>query len=328
MKTIFPKKLQPGDEVRIIAPACSLAIISKDCRTIANERFAELGLKLSFGKCVEEIDEFDSSAIESRVADLHQAFQDKNVKAIFAVIGGFNSNQLLRYLDWELIKNNPKIFCGYSDITAISNSLYAKTGLVNYYGPTYSSFGQKLHFNYTLEYVKKCLMGSEFFEIKASQHWSDDQWYKNQETRTLITNDGLWVINEGSAEGTILGGNLCTFNLLQGTEYFPSLADSILFLEDDEIVFPEIFDRDLQSLIHLPDFGRVKGVAIGRFQKASNMTKEKLIRIIKTKKELNNLPVIANLDFGHTDPQFTFPIGGLGKINTTNKQTQLEIIKF
>ncbi|MCX6784471.1 MAG: LD-carboxypeptidase [Candidatus Komeilibacteria bacterium] len=325
---MFPKKLQPGDEVRVIAPANSLAIIREDCRMIAKQRFAQLGLELSFGQHVEEIDEFDSSSIESRVADLHQAFSDKNVKAIFSVIGGFNSNQLLRYLDWDLIKSNPKIFCGYSDTTAISDALYAKTGLVNYYGPSYSSFGQKLYFDYTLEYMKKCLLDSETFVLEPSQQWSDDVWYLDQQNRKLITNEGPWIINEGLAEGIILGGNLCTFNLLQGTEYFPDLTDSILFLEDDEIVFPEIFDRDLQSLIHLPDFSGVKGLAIGRFQKASNMTKEKLIRIIKTKKELNHLPVVANLDFGHTDPQFTFPIGGISQIDSANNHFQLKIIKF
>jgi len=94
---------------------------------------------------------------------------------------------------------------------------------------------------------------------------------------------------------------------LQGTEYFPSLANSVLFIEDDEESLPHTFDRDLQSLIHLPDFKNVKGVVIGRFQKASEMPKELLIKIIKTKKELDNLPVIANVDFGHTILKLLFP---------------------
>src|SRR3989338_8061462 len=171
MKKIFPEKLKTGDEVRIIAPSKSMAILSKETINIANKRFEKLGLKLSFGKHVNETDEFNSSSIESRIEDLHEAFSDKNVKAVITVIGGFNSNQLLRYIDWDLIKNNPKIFCGYSDITALNNAIFAKTGLVTYSGPHYSSFGQELYFDYTLEYFKKCLFSDEPLEIKPSQNW-------------------------------------------------------------------------------------------------------------------------------------------------------------
>ena len=116
-----------------------MAIVSQQARELANNRFAEMGLKLSFGEHIEETDDFMSSSIESRVEDLHKAFSDKNIKAIITVIGGFNCNQILRYLDWDLIKNNSKIFCGYSDITALNNAIFTKTGLVNYSGP-HSSF--------------------------------------------------------------------------------------------------------------------------------------------------------------------------------------------
>lgn len=304
-----------------------MAIISQEVREIANKRLKKIGFKLSFGKHVEEMDTFASSSIESRVKDLHDAFSDKNVRAILTVIGGFNSNQLLRYLDWKLIKNNPKILCGYSDITVLNNAIFTKTGLVTYSGPYYSTFGQKLHFDYSLDFFKKCLLSNQPFEIKPSEKWSDDAWYKNQQERALIPNDGWLVINEGSTEGTILGANLCTFNLLQGTEYIPSLTGSVLFLEDDEESAPHDFDRNLQSLIHLPEFLKVKGLVIGRFQNASNMTKEKLIQIIKTKKELDNLPVVADVDFGHTDPKITFPIGGEVKLELSKSSSIIQISK-
>jgi muramoyltetrapeptide carboxypeptidase len=113
MQKIFSPKLKAGDTVQIIAPACSLGIISQENREIASRRFEEMGLKIIFGKHVEEMDEFRSASIESRIEDLHDAFRDPEVKAVFAVIGGFNSNQLLKYINWDLIKNNPKIFCGY-----------------------------------------------------------------------------------------------------------------------------------------------------------------------------------------------------------------------
>lgn len=327
MNKIFPEKLKDGDEVRIIAPSRSLAIISPESREIANKRFEELGLKLSFGKHVEEIDDFASSSIESRVEDLHDAFADKKVKAILTVIGGFNCNQLFRYIDWDLIKNNPKIFCGFSDITALNNAIFTKTGLVSYSGPHYSTFGQKLYFDYTLDYFKKCLMTDGLFEIKPSKSWSDDKWYKDQEKRNIIPNKGWLTINGGDAEGTILGANLCTLNLLQGTEYMPSIKDSVLFLEDDAESKPHSFDRDLQSLIHLPEFREVKGIVIGRFQKASEMTDNLLTQIIKTKKEVKNIPAIANVDFGHSDPKITFPIGGTCKLEATKDKQLLQIIE-
>src|SRR3989344_8841849 len=108
MQIIYPEKLKSGDKVMVVAPSDSLSLISKETRIIADGRFAKMGLKLSFAKNVNELDKFDSSSIKSRVNDLHEAFSDKSVKGIFAGTGGFNCNQLLRYLDWDLIKNNPK----------------------------------------------------------------------------------------------------------------------------------------------------------------------------------------------------------------------------
>lgn len=327
MKTILPNKLKRGDKVMVVAPSDSLSLISKETRQIADERFNSVGLELSFGKHVEELDEFDSSSIESRVSDLHKAFSDKSIKGVFVVIGGFNCNQLLRYLDWNLIKNNPKVFVGYSDSTALQNAIYAKTGLVTYSGPAYSTFGQKLYFDYTLEYFKKCLFNNEEFNILPSESWSDDRWYRDQENRKLLKNDGWLIINNGEARGTILGANICTFNLLQGTEYFPNISDSILFLEDDAESKIFNFDRDLQSLIHLSNFNTVKGVVIGRFQNASEIKTEQLIKVIKSKRELSHMPVLANVDFGHTYPMITFPIGGESRLIVSDKKSALEIVK-
>ena len=324
---MIPNKLKKGDEVRIIAPSRSMSIITQDARDIAQKRFDEMGLKVTFGKHVEETDEFFSSSIKSRVEDIHEAFADKNVKAILTIIGGFNSNQLLRYLDYELIKANPKIFCGYSDITALNNAIYAKTGLVNYSGPHYSTFGMAKGFDYTMEYFKKCLMTDAPFEVLASESWSNDAWYLDQEKRAFVKNDGYLVISPGEAEGTIIGGNIATLYLLQGTEYYPKLDGAILFIEDDYEAQRQHFDRNLQSLIHQPGFSKVKGIVIGRFEKKSDITNDILTKIIKTKAELNNIPVIAGVDFGHTTPMITFPIGGKVKISALNGKVSIKIIE-
>jgi len=277
-----------------------------------------------------EADDVISSSIESRIEDLHEAFADKNVKAIFTVIGGFNSNQLLSHIDYELIKNNPKILCGFSDITALTNAIYAKTGVTTYSGPHYSSFGMKKGFDeYTLEYFKKMFLEDGEVEVKSSSEWSNDLWFLDQENREFIKNEGMFIINEGEAHGTIVGGNLCTFNLLQGTEYMPDLTDRILFIEDDgmadKMFFVE-FDRNLQSLIHQKNFDKVRGIVIGRAEKNCEMTKEKWIKLIKGKAELNNIPVIAGADFGHTTPIFTFPIGGKVKMVAKDGKISLVIV--
>lgn len=329
MQSMIPNKLKPGDQIRVVAPSRSLSIISEDVRKIATSNLEKLGLEVSFGKHVEENDSFSSSSIKSRLADLHDAFSEPSVKGILTAIGGYNSNQLLNGIDWSLIKNNPKIFCGLSDITVLSNVIYAKTGLITYSGMHYSTFGQKILQDYDVEYFKKCLFSDDPFEIKPSEKWSNDSWYKNQDKRTFMLNEGWWVINEGKAGGTSLGGNIASFRLLYGTTFMPSLIHSVLFLEDDNFTTYDVgeFDRNLQALIHQKDFEKVRGIIIGRFEKGSEMRRELLSKIILTKRELKNIPVIANVDFGHTDPMITFPIGGEVELNVQKENSSISIVK-
>lgn len=315
MHKIIPEKLKSGDEIRVIAPSRGIKIIGMDSRKRAEERFAAMGLTVSLGKNTleENWDAFGTSSIAGRVEDLHEAFADPKVKAIFTMIGGFNSNQLLPFLDYELIKKNPKILCGFSDITALLNGIYAQSGLVTFSGPHYSSFGMLKGFEYTWEIMQKMLLGSGHYLLEPAAEWSDDLWFIDQENRNMIKNEGYWQIQPGMAEGTLIGGNLGTFNLLNGSPYRPEFkADTILFVEDcfhsggDDADFL----RNLQALAYQPDFKKVKAVLIGRFQKASGMTREKMDYIIHSIPQLASLPVIANLDFGHTTPMVTLPIGG------------------
>ncbi|HVC58086.1 MAG TPA: S66 peptidase family protein [Candidatus Acidoferrales bacterium] len=324
---MIPPKLKKGDEIRIVAPATSMDVLSEETKRQAVGVLESLGYKITFGKRIYGNDGFDSTPIADRVADLHDAFEDKNVKALSTVLGGFNSNQLLPHLDYELIRQNPKILCGYSDITVLHNAIYKKTGLVSYNGPHFASFGMKRGAEYTIEYFRKCLESSEPFDVLPSAEWSNDRWYLDQENRTFVKNEGFRVINEGDAEGRILGGNLCTFNLLHGTEYMPDLRDSIIFLEDDYYCHAKIFDRDLQSLTQQPGFDGVKGIVIGRFEKASQLSIDAIEMIVKSKRELDNIPVIAGVDFSHTTPQITFPIGGTARMLATGKEAMLRILE-
>lgn len=327
---MFPQKLKSGDEIRVIAPSGSFNIISDSVRDIAIERLKDMGLKVTYSAHAEESDECGSSLIASRTDDLHEAFADKNVKGILTAIGGFNTNQILDHLDYHLIKENPKILCGFSDITALANAIYAKTGLVTYSGPHFSSFGMLRGIEYTVDYFKKCLMSEGAFDIAPSAKWSDDAWFLDQERREFVANDGYVVINEGNAEGYIIGGNLCTLNLLQGTEFMPNLEGSVLFLEEDDLsgkFFGAEFDRNLQSLIHQSGFSGVRGVVIGRFQKRGNIERDMLVRMMRSKKKLGGIPIIYGVDFGHTTPIITFPIGGRAGLIVYNGQVRLEILK-
>ncbi|KQU25308.1 S66 peptidase family protein [Peribacillus sp. FSL K6-1552] len=321
-----PSRLKAGDEIRVIAPSRSLAIVKGEQRRLAEERLMELGFKVTYGNTALVHDDFFSNSIEDRIEDLHDAFRDPNVKGIFTAIGGYNANQLLRYIDYDLIKENPKVLMGYSDITAILLAIYKKTGLTTYPGPHFSTFGMKAGLEYTMEYFKKAVLQVEDFYLEPSETWSDDSWHLEQDDRTFHTNSGYMVIQEGEATGTIIGGNLCTINLLQGTEYMPSLKDSILFIEDDEESHPFSFDRDLQSLLQLPDASGIKGIVIGRFQKESGMTDYALQEIIATKKEINGIPVIANANFGHVHPFVTVPVGAKAVMNVKNGKVTVNVL--
>jgi muramoyltetrapeptide carboxypeptidase len=306
-----PPKLRPGDHVRVIALSRSRALVLEhDHSALIADRFAEMGLSLSFGDHVDERDAFDSSSVEARVEDLHAAFADPAVQGVLTVIGGFNSNELLPYLDWSLIADHPKVFCGYSDITALQNAILARTGLITYSGPHWSTFGMRDHFEDTWRWFRQACLSDEPFDLEPASGWTDDAWFADQDRREVEATDGWWTLVAGQAIGRLVGGNLCTLNLLQGTEYWPSLDGAILAVEDDELSDPANFARDLTSLLQQPDATGIRGLVIGRFQRVSAVTRDLLEQIVARQPVLAGLPVLANADFGHTSPLATLPIGG------------------
>ena len=317
----IPEKLKQGDEIRIIAPSRSASILSEEGVQTAKERLEDLGFVVSFGKHVFDKDLQNSTSIQQRVEDLHEAFTDENVKGILTVIGGFNSNELLPYIDYGLLKKNPKVFCGYSDITAIGTAISTQTGIVTYSGPHFSSFQMKKAQEYQTHFFTQCLMQSDPFELKPSEQWSDDAWYLDQEDR--VFEKTVWkTYNEGTVSGKLWGGNLCTLNLLQGTKYMPSINNAILFIEDDEMTIPETFARDLTSLLQNAQF--IKALVIGRFQRTSKMTEEQLLFILDKHPSLKEIPVLYDVDFGHTQPMFTFPLGGEVQVDASKRLLKVE----
>lgn len=322
----FPTHLQKGDLARVISFGLSLKGVSTSQREICNRNLETLGLRVSFGKHVKDNDEFDTSSVATRVEDLNEALVDPEVKLILSGLGGMNTAQILQSINWNLLKDNPKIFCGFSDITVLVNAIYAKTGIVTYYGPFYGTFGMGKGFEYMLETFQECLFGGKPFVVNSVHSWSDDCWWLDQENRKFLPNPGPLIINEGVAEGRLVGGHLTSLATLFGTEFFPDLSDSILMLEENSEIKPRSFDRLLQSVIHQKGFKGVRALLIGRFTSTSQISDDILVKIVRNHPELSKIPVVANLNFGHTYPQFTFPIGGTGRISAKESKVIFEII--
>lgn len=319
---MIPPKLKAGDHVRVIAPSHSFSpTFTAEKRAQAIEGFEKLGLSVSFGKYVDERNDFQTTTVEHRLEDLHEAFSDPGVQAVVPAKGGSSVTQLLKYIDYELIKNNPKILCGLSDITALSYALYAKTGVVNYYGPHFTMLGTSKIVDYSFESIRKTLMSEEVVQLKPSE------FYNNAPGETqMILNEGYWLINEGKAEGKGIGGNFLTSNFVMGSEYMPDLRDSILFMEENHILDFKDVQNELQSLLNHSGTESIRGILIGRFQKETQMTRELLTKMIRSKKELEGVPVIGNVDFGHTAPMLTLPVGGTIRLEAqAEDQLKIEI---
>ena len=307
---MLPNKLKKGNNIRIIAPSESLSPkITAPLKERGVKRLESLGLEVSFGKYTNENDDFDSASVEQRLEDLYEAFEDPNVQAVLAANGGSSANQLLKLIDYNIIKENPKIFCGLSDLTEISSALYTKTGLVTYYGPHFSMMAASKLIDLSLKSMEDTFFTEDEIELKASEYFLNTRW--NDE---VIVNNGFWTINEGEAEGVCMGGNLMTFNFLMGNQFFPQMIDCILYLEENHIVDYKGVQKEIREILNNPVHKEIRGVVIGRFQKETGMSRELLTKMVKSMKELKGVPVVANVDISHTAPIFSIPFGGKMKM--------------
>lgn len=307
------KRLKKGDHIPVVSPSSSIESIGGfEANVAAKKKLEALGFRLSFSEHYFENDIFDSAPIASRVADLEAAFANETVDAVLTTIGGFNCNELLPYLDFDLIAQNPKIFCGYSDTTALLNAIYAKTGMQTYMGPAYSSFKMREGQDYQTQAWLNAVT-QDTYHLTPSLEWSSDAWYLPNAPSTFYPTE--WkVYNPGQASGIAIGGNISTLNLLTGTEFAPRPDKYVLFLEEAEDDDYLIIARHLTAL--LQTYPNPQAVVFGRFPKETKLTEEILLTILDKHPILKKVPVLYDLDFAHTQPLFTITIGGQVEIDT------------
>lgn len=275
--------------------------------------------------------DYTAGTPEQRAADIHEVFENPEIDFVIASIGGYNANDLLNLLDYERIAKNPKPFMGYSDTTVLLYTLRDRAGIQTILGPAllpqFGEFPDMLPFtDASWVAVVEGLGSGKTYELPVASSWTEEflAWDTSDDrARTLVENPGWHIVSGGSAQGILLGGNIATCTLLLGTDYQPKTEGSILFLEDEGGVTPAILQRHLQQLLQGGFFNKVRGVVFGRFQAGSGMTHELLQEVCSEIFEGMNMPILAGLDFGHTDPMLTLPFGVQVSIDTNPPKIQL-----
>ena len=324
MKFIKPKHLENGDTIGIVSP--SSAITSFPRRLARGVKALEnLGLKVVLGKNAKNSFGHNGGTAEERADDINNFFADPNIKAIICSTGGLNANAVLSLLDYESIKNNPKIFCGFSDITALNLAINKKTGLITFNGPTVlPTFGEfKKPLEFTIKYFKKALFENKPIEkLEYPKEFTEENlWWETEDDRKrkMIPASSPKIVCEGIAKGVLCGGNFNTLCVLGGTEYFPDFTNTILFLEDEE-ESTALTERRLIYLEQLKVFDKIKGIIFGRpFNLVTDSKDRNLYDILKYFGEKYKIPILADIDIGHTNPIITLPIGVSARLDATDK---------
>lgn len=293
---IIPNKLEKGDKIGVIAP--SNPITQESLEDINNSimLMESSGFKIEFGKYVFDNSlGYGTSAIK-KAEDINNMFKNPEIKAIFCASGGANSNSTFEYLDYETIKNNPKILCGFSDSTSITNMITAKTGLVTFNGPTFKALT-----SWDTEYGYKQVM-KRFVEGKLELSEPGEEFV---------------TIKEGIAEGELIGGNLnLTTNMVCG-KYSLDFKDKILFIE--ELVFesdPTMVSNYLYKMKQNNVFKQIKGLWIGNYE--GKILLEKIVLDVLEDEQIT-FPIIKSNNFGHIDKKQVIPVGIKAKIDTKEK---------
>lgn len=292
---VLPKALLKGDIIGITAPAGSIwnaAHIDK-----VQKILHDMGFQTRLGKTLYEQEGYLAGSDEMRASELMSFYKDKTISAILTMRGGWGCQRILDLIDFDIIKRNPKIIIGFSDITSLINVIYDQTGIISYHGPCgYSSWG-----DFTVEQVKNALVYGQPFTMKNPSNYKED----------LKT----WV--SGKAQGELIGGNLTVLSALIGTKYAPNLRNKILFLEEigEE---PYRVDRMLWQLKQANVFREIKGLVLGSFRKCQPEEPEKsyqLAEVFDQHFSSLSIPVFQGAAIGHIAPKFTVPIGVLAEMD-------------
>jgi len=311
---VRPKALQPGDTVGLITP--STYVSDPDRLALTERTIRYFGLVPKFAPNVKKRDGYLGGTVKERVADLHAMFSDPEVKAVFCIRGGFGSAHLLADIDYGLIAKNPKIFLGYSDITAMHLAIHRKTGMVTFHGPVpLSRFTA-----YTQQHFRKALFETKPLGMLTNPPDSD----------ALRPSHTLRTIRGGRARGPLIGGNLTLLSTTLGTPYEIDTKGKVLFIEDvDEQ--PYSIDRMLTHLKLAGKLDAAAGIVFGecadcrprefRPSFESNFSLGEILdRILGGLK----IPVFTGLTIGHTDDQLTLPVGVTATLDADKGQLVLE----
>ncbi|MBT3284702.1 LD-carboxypeptidase [Candidatus Bathyarchaeota archaeon] len=328
MELIKPNRLRKGDTIRIVAPASSMASLAKPAAETGVKNLEKLGFNVEIDPNVYRTYKGTAGKPVERAESLMDAFLDNSVDGIMCCWGGFNSNDIIDYLDYRAIRENPKVFVGYSDITILNTVLYKEAGLVNFQGPAFITFTHKFLMSWEVDLFKQVTMTeSEEIEIRASPTFIDDPfyWKHPEEPIKERQNPGWGIVNEGEAEGRLIGGHLGTLLCLAGTKYWPDLKGNILFIEcDEEDVGAVNITRQLRHLKHLGVFDEISGLVVGRIPEILGLKGDQSIEsIVGDVVDGLGIPVITQFDFGHTNPIATIPIGVRGKLSAEKKSLTL-----
>lgn len=332
LKTIKPQILDKGDAICLVSPSSGMASLVPHRVNKAVETLKNMGFKVKISPRALNKLNYTSGTPMERAKDINDAFADKSIKAIISMIGGDHSNQILRYIDFNIISKNPKIFVGFSDITVLHLALYQMNHLVTFYGPAaITQFGEYPNIlDYTKKYFLKALTTIKpVGTIVASDKWTDEllDWTTKEDLkrpRKMQKSSGNKWLKQGETEGIILGGCIPSINHLLGTKYWPDFQNKILFIDIPEGYeigkgFPvSELDSFLADLDNIGLFGMISGLIIGRAYGYSDDDAKKLIQIITNYTNKYHYPILFNVNIGHTDPIITLPLGVKIKMNSQN----------
>ena len=313
MEIIKPKKLKAGDVVGIVSPSGFIAQELMPQFDSGVKFLESLGLRVKMGKNVFKRHYYSAGTVAERVSDIHEMFGDKEIKAVIQSQGGGTANEVLDSLDWELIKNNPKIFGGMSDGTNFLLSIFTKTGMVTLHGPDLMwGYGDGIS-DYETENLKQCLFGGKAFKVLPDQ--------KHEVLSESINSSKNWKCwRQGLAEGRLIGGNLSIFQLLQGTDYLPRLQDSILFLEgyNNDV---EGLARRFAALRYVGVFGKIKGLVLGYFfgnAMPDPVSNRPVGEVALEASACYDFPILEIGEIGHNTPNCNLPVGAMARMDAAN----------